>query len=79
MGSSIRRQRSAHVHFLLEVAFIVAADIPLVALVGLYQLSFRCHDGCSSQLDALSSKAVERVPVGRQRDELNPNPSRDRG
>src|SRR6185503_1647436 len=52
MGSSICRQRPTDVHFLLEVAFVVAANIPLVALVGLYQLSFRCHDGCSSQLNA---------------------------
>jgi hypothetical protein len=38
MGSSIRRQRSTYVHFLLQVAIIVAADIPL----GI-QLSLRCH------------------------------------
>jgi hypothetical protein len=79
MGSSIGRERPTYVHFLLEVAFIVAADIPLVTLVGLYQLSFRCHDGCSSQLNVLSSEAVERAPVSRQSDELNRNPPRGRG
>jgi hypothetical protein len=45
MGSSIRRQRPTYVHFLLEVALIVAADIPLVALMWLNQLSLRCHNG----------------------------------
>jgi hypothetical protein len=48
MSSSIRCQRPTHVHFLREVAFVVAADIPLVATVGLDQFSLRRHDGCSS-------------------------------
>jgi hypothetical protein len=55
MGSSIRRQGPAHVLLLLEVAFVVAADIPLVASVGLDQFSLRYHGGCSSQLITLYS------------------------
>jgi len=39
MGSSIRRERPTYVHFLLEVVLIVAADLPLVALMWLNQLS----------------------------------------
>jgi len=45
MGSSIRRQRPPHVFLLLEVTFVVAADVPLVARVGLDQFALRCHDG----------------------------------
>jgi hypothetical protein len=56
MGSSIRRQRPSYVHFLLEVTFIVAAGIPLVALVGLDQLSLRCHDGSSVQMIAWTNE-----------------------
>jgi hypothetical protein len=66
MGSSIRRQRPTHVHFLLELAFVVAADIPLVATVGLDQFSLRCHDGCSSQRNALYSELLGRGRVVQQ-------------
>jgi len=45
MGSSIRRQGPIYIHFLLEVVLIVAADLPLVALMWLNQLSLRCHNG----------------------------------
>jgi hypothetical protein len=48
MGSSIRRQGATHVHFLGEVAFAVASDIPFVAFVWLNKFSLGCHDGCSS-------------------------------
>ena len=44
MGPSIRRQRSTHIYFLIEMPFVVAADIPLVALVRFDQLSLRHHD-----------------------------------
>jgi hypothetical protein len=66
MGASIRRQRAAHVHFLREVAFVVASDIPLVACMWLDKFSLRRHDGRSWSLVALTSARVTRAPLGRQ-------------
>jgi hypothetical protein len=68
MGSSIRCQRPTHVHFLREVAFVVAADIPLVATVGLDQFSLRCHDGCSLQRIALTRNSLDEGGIVQQVD-----------
>jgi hypothetical protein len=68
MGSSIRRQRPTYVHFLLEVVPIVTADLPLVALMWLNQLSLDAIMVCSSYLAALSSEFVERATVDQRRE-----------
>ena len=58
---------------LLEVVFVVATDIPLVAPVGLDQFSLRSHVVCSS-LIALDSELGETRQVVQQVD--GPNASR---